>query len=175
VWVIAAAVALSTLRPHEPGQGRMDRSDEKREGMFTAQLTRAIGVAIVCVYLSVAHVAWATDELAFDLTVSSSGLGQTTVTGSVTLDDGKFDAFFSQNGVKLHLSGRVAGDAISIYGTIKTGYILTPCGFRADGEFKLGRFEQRYLTTSGAVDSYRGTIVMSRVVTGDAVGGTTGN
>ena len=136
---------------------------------------------LVCVDLSSVHLVRAADELAFDLTVSSSGFGQKTVTGRVALEDGKFDSFFNQSGVNLHLSGKVVGDAISIYGTIKTGFIYTPCGFSVDGQFTDGRFERRYLTTGGAVDSYRGTIVMTRTTAGDAAGvgdptgGTSGN
>jgi len=75
---------------------------------------------LVCADLASARIVRAADELAFDVTVSSAGFGQKTVTGRVALEDGKFDGFFNQSGVNLHLSGKVAGDAISIYGPIKT-------------------------------------------------------
>lgn len=138
-----------------------------RVGLLVATLVGA--------YLSAVPVARAAEALAFELTVSSSGLGERTVTGRVALDDSKFDAFFDQHGVKLHLSGKVVDHAISIYGTIKTGYIFTPCGFRVEGQLEDGQFAQRYLTTGGAVDSYRDTITMSRVAADEAAGGTTGN
>ncbi|HUL08461.1 MAG TPA: hypothetical protein VLV76_19195 [Candidatus Acidoferrum sp.] len=174
VGVIVAAVAPGLVRLGRSGRRCGGRPGGKRQAAFrAAQLAGAIAAIVVGAYLSVAHVASAAEELAFDLTVSSSGLAQRTVTGRIALDDGKFDAFFNQNGVKLHLSGNVVGDAISIYGTINTGYMPAPGGFRVDGQFKEGRFEQRYMTTSGTFDSYRGAIVISRAAAGDVGGATT--
>lgn len=176
VGIIAEAVAPGFVRLCRSGRSCTGRPDGKRRAALrAARFIRVIGAFVVSFYLSAAHVAWAVEELAFDLTVSSSGFGPKTVTGRVALDDGKFDAFFDQSGVKLHLSGKLVGDALSMYGSIKTGFIFTPCGFRVDGPFKEGRFEQRYMTTSGAVDSYRGVIVIRREVGDDVAAGMTGN
>jgi len=104
----------------------------------------------------------ADDALHFELIVTTPGLGPSVVSGQVVPDHGAFKGFFNQSGVRLMLYGHVDGDAISVGGTLKTGYLPAPDKFSVAGRFTGDKFESGYLTTGGVVESYRGTIVVTR-------------
>lgn len=91
------------------------------------------------------------------------------VSGHLFIEEGKFNGTFNQSGVRLHLWCEVTGDAISISGSIKTGFSPYPSNFSVEGPFRDGKFEQKYFS-SGAGD-YRGTVVVTRLTDADAESG----
>ncbi|MGE0117140.1 MAG: caspase family protein [Dongiaceae bacterium] len=87
--------------------------------------------------------------------------GEKIFRGEITAENGRFETFLTSGNSRVHLTGSVSGDAVSVYGELVSGtWRFKP--FSADGAFSESTFNQPVVAQSFNGQSARGSISVTR-------------
>src|SRR5882724_6980905 len=101
------------------------------------------------------------DEVTFSAPVT--GAGNWLFEGSIDVQDGKFQEFFTSGNARLQVWGTVNGDRITIGGQVKvTGFFEQASSFSINGKFESDKFQGNFVETLNYGQNLHGRITMTR-------------
>ena len=101
------------------------------------------------------------DEVTFSAPVT--GAGNWLFEGSIDVQDGKFQEFFTSGNARLQVWGTVNGDHITIGGQVKvTGFFEQASSFSINGKFESDKFQGNFVETLNYGQNLHGRITMTR-------------
>ncbi len=125
---------------------------------------RIIGFLLlgVCLLLAGTGAALAADTYPFEIRFTHNTFGKKVFKGEVTAENGRFEEFATSGNARIHITGSVAGDSVSVYGELVVSGTWRFKPFSASGAFAGSAFNQSVVAHSLNGTSARGTIAITR-------------
>jgi peptidoglycan hydrolase-like protein with peptidoglycan-binding domain len=126
---------------------------------------RIIGLLLAAIGLSLGAIDRAAAETyAYEIRLVHNTFGEKVFKGEVTPENGRFEEFASSGNARIHFTGSVSGDEVSVYGELLlTGnWRFKP--FSVDGVFSGPAFTHRIVAQSGSGPAARGSITVTRPI-----------
>ena len=124
---------------------------------------RMIGLSL-CVTGSLLAIAdqAAADTYSYEIQLTHNTFGKRTFKGEIDTENGRFEEFLTSGNARIHLTGSVNGDAVSVYGelVIPGSWGFKP--FSADGSFAGSAYTDSVVVLSNTGPSARGSITITR-------------
>ena len=124
---------------------------------------RIIGLLLAAIGLSLGAIDRAAAQTyAYEIRLVHNTFGEKVFKGEVTPENGRFEEFASSGNARIHFTGSVSGDEVSIYGELQLTGSWRFKPFSADGVFSGPAFTHRIVAQSGSGPAARGSITVTR-------------